>query len=102
MWNTPTKEKLSNIPELYSTDGIKDKTIYAHFFVADCDWYIAEYDGDDLFFGYSIINGDYMMAEWGYISFKELKSVSISGVFEVEFDDYWVECPASQVKKMNM
>ena len=38
-------------------------------FTGGCDWYITEFDGDDLFFGFAILNSDYEMAEWGYISF---------------------------------
>ncbi len=57
MWNTPTKKRLSKIPKLYETEGValKDKLIYLHFFIGDCDWYIAEYDGEDLFWGYAIL-----------------------------------------------
>ncbi len=39
MWNTPTKKRLSKIPKLYETEGValKDKLIYLHFFIGDCD-----------------------------------------------------------------
>ncbi len=46
-----------------------------HFFIGNCHWYIAEYDGEDIFFGYAILNGDIQNAEWGYISFSELKEI---------------------------
>ena len=61
MWNVPSKERLDKIPRLYETESIplKDKLIYLHFFLGGCDWYIAEYDGEDLFWGYAILNGDY-------------------------------------------
>ena len=49
-----------------------DKLIHLHFFIGGCDWYICEYDGDDLFWGYAYLN-DPQNAEWGYISFPELK-----------------------------
>ena len=58
--------------------------IHLHFFISDCDWYIAEYDGDDLFWGFAILNGDLLNAEWGYISFAELKSIKINGWLEVD------------------
>ena len=53
MWNTPSQERLKKIPKLYETENIllKDKLIYLHFFIVGCDWYIAEYDGDDAFRG---------------------------------------------------
>ena len=51
-----------------------------HFFIGGCDWYIAEYDGNNLFYGYAILNGDQQNSEWGYISFSGLKSINISTV----------------------
>ncbi len=90
MWNTPSGEQLDRIPRLYETEHIstEEKLIYLHFFFGGCDWYIAEYDGDDLFFGFAILNSDYEMAEWGYISFSELKSISIDGL-EIDRDTNW-------------
>ena len=93
MWNEPTKERLARIPELYETEhiSIKDKLIHLHFFIGGCDWYIAEYDGEDLFFGFVILNGDFENAEWGYISFGELKSIKIHDAFEIEceLEQFW-------------
>ena len=51
-----------------------------NFFIGGCDWYVAEYDGDDLFFGYAILNNDTECAEWGYVSFRELKEGSVHGI----------------------
>lgn len=86
MWNEPSKERLAKIPKLYETETISlpDKLIYLHFFIAACDWYIAEYDDKDLFWGYAILNGDQVNAEWGYISFSEMKAIKINGWLEVE------------------
>ena len=74
MWNKPTEDQLSNIPRLYETENIpaEEKLIHLHFFIGGCDWFIAEYDGYDTFFGFAILNSDYEMAEWGYVSFAEL------------------------------
>jgi hypothetical protein len=76
MWNIPSKERFDRIPRLYETEAtpLSEKLIHLHFFIGGCDWYIVEYDGDNLFFGYAILNGDLINAEWGYISFDELKS----------------------------
>lgn len=86
MWNEPSKERLARIPGLYKTEKtpLKEKLIHLHFFIGGCDWYIAEYDGEDLFWGFAILNKDYEMAEWGYISFSELKSIKIQGWLEVD------------------
>jgi hypothetical protein len=93
MWNTPKQERLNRIPKLYETESIplRDKLIYLHFFIGNCDWFIAEYDGDDLFWGYAILNGDHQNAEWGYVSFTELKEIRVNGWCEVdcELEEFW-------------
>ncbi len=103
MWNTPSKKLLDQIPRLYETEHIpvEDKLIYLHFFIGGCDWYITEYDGDDLFFGFAILNGDYEMAEWGYISFAELKSICIDGL-EIDCVLGWTPEKASEIKNICM
>lgn len=92
MWNTPTQSRLDKIPQLYETESIplQDKLIYLHFFIGSSDWYVAEYDGDDTFFGYVIFKGDLACTEWGYFSFSELKNVKV-GLVEVdcELEEYW-------------
>lgn len=106
MWNTPTKERLDRIPRLYGTEetSLKEKLIYLHFFLGGCDWYVAEYDGEDLFWGYSILNGDYQNAEWGYISFGELKEIKKDGWLEVdcELDEFWQVKRASEIEKIKI
>ena len=104
MWNEPSKERLAKLPRLYETENqpIKDKLIHLHFFIGGCDWYIAEYDGEDLFFGYAILNQDYENAEWGYISFSELKEIKLNGWLEVdcELEEFWKVKKASEIKKI--
>jgi hypothetical protein len=104
MWNEPTQERLAKIPRLYETENqaAKDKLIYLHFFIGGCDWYVSEYDGEDLFFGYAILNGDTEMAEWGYVSFRELRSLKIRPGFEVECDAFWKVRKASEVDKIRI
>lgn len=92
MWNEPTRSRLDKIPLLYETEAVplKDKLIYLHFFIGSCDWFVAEFDGDDIFFGYSILNGDHQNAEWGYFSFNELRELSIGWVeIDCEIEDVW-------------
>jgi len=105
MWNTPIKERLDKIPRLYETEDIplKDKMIYLHFFIFGSDWYIAEYDGEDLFFGYAILNGDTDCAEWGYISFSELRSINVNGIeIDCELEEFWNVKPASEIEKIRI
>jgi hypothetical protein len=98
MWNTPTRQQLDRIPRLYETEHIpaEEKLICLHFFIGGCDWYVSEYDGDDLFFGFVILNGDLENAEWGYISFAELQSISIRG-FEIDCETDWTIKKASHL-----
>jgi len=104
MWNVPSKERLDRIPRLYENEGIplKDKLVCLHFFLGDCDWYIAEYDGEDLFWGYAILNGDLQNAEWGYISFPELRELKMDGWLEVdcETEESWVVRRVSEIEKI--
>lgn len=98
MWNVPTREELDRIPRLYQTEDIplKDKLIYLHFFIGSFDWFIAEYDGEDLFWGYAL-NGDHDMAEWGYISFTEMKEAKVRGWLEIDRDINWQIRKASEI-----
>ena len=100
MWNEPSRERLDKIPQFYETEHIsaEDKLIYLHFFIGGCDWFIAEYDGDDLFFGFAILN-DYINAEWGYISFSELKDINVAG-FEIDCELDWKVRKASEIKRI--
>jgi len=116
MWNEPTPEQLASIPSLYCTEKIpfEDKVICLHFFIPGNDsalddvlqsipstqtryrhvflsnsfhWYIAEYDGKDLFNGFAHL-GDPQCAEWGYISFGELREPGAHGIHVIH-DVLW-------------
>lgn len=104
MWNAPPKERLASIPKLYGTQQIplKEKLVYLHFFIGSCDWYVCEFDGDDTFWGFVILNGDLFNAEWGYFSYSELKAVRVQKVMEVDYEiiEHWEIRPASTVEKI--
>ena len=104
MWNTPTKERLARLPKFYETENIplREKLIHLHFFIGGSDWYIAEFDGKDLFFGFAILNNDDQMAEWGYVSFKELKSIKLQGWIEVdcETEEVWTIRKTSEIDRI--
>jgi hypothetical protein len=103
MWNEPTPEKLAKLPRLYETEKapLKDKPIYLHFFIGRCDWFIAEYDGEDLFFGYAIL-GDSRFGEWGYISFKELKQIRVPPGIEVDCEVFDPPLKASEIEEIRI
>ena len=106
MWNEPTKERLAKIPKLYQTESIplKDKMIHLHFFIGGCDWYISEFDGEDIFWGFAILNNDLQNAEWGYISFSESKAIKLNGWVEIdcETEDVWQVRKASEIEKIRI
>jgi len=101
MLNGITQEILAHVPKLYETEKVplRDKMIYLHFSIFDCHWWLAEYDGEDLFFGFAILNDDLINAEWGYTSLKELQSIKFNGR-QIECDKHWKIRPAFQVEKI--
>ena len=101
MLNTPTATRLARLPRLYQTENtpLGDTLIHLHFFIGSCDWFIAEYDGSDLFFGFAVLGGDWQNAEWGYVAFSELKDIRVHGALQVdcELEPYWRVRPFSEV-----
>jgi hypothetical protein len=104
VWNRPTQEELATLPRLYATEGVpaKDKPIYLHFFLSACDWYAAEFDGEDTFFGFAILNSDHQNSEWGYFSLQELAAIKVSGWLEVDRDLGWQVRPAGLVPEIKV
>ena len=102
MWNTPSKQRLNEVPKLYETEEVplKEKLIYLHFFLRGCDWFIAETDGKDLMWGFCILNNDLEMAEWGFVSLAELNDIKVGGWLKIECSQYWEIKPAKQVEKI--
>ena len=103
MWNTPSKERLARIPGLYETEKVplQEKYIYLHFFIGGCDWYAVEFDGQDIFWGYVVLNDDFQMAEWGYFSFKELREIRIHGIeIDCELEEYFPVRKASGIDRI--
>lgn len=89
----PLEEQVATIPQLRKTESVplEEKIIYAHFFLAGSDWYIAEWDGKRELFGYAVLNNDHVMAEWGYIPLSELHGIN------AELDFHWQPKPFAQV-----
>ncbi len=104
MWNTPSRQRLSKIPRLYATESVcaQDKIVCIHFFIGGCDWFVIEYDSQDTFWGFAILNEDMDNAEWGYFSLTELQQIRVGGWMEVdsELEEHWEVRPASKVKKI--
>ena len=71
-----------------------------HFFIGGSDWYIAEYDPQErLFFGYCILNNDFVNAEWGYSSYDELRSINVRGI-EIDRDLQWEPTRVGEIEKI--
>lgn len=91
---------VKDIPELYATDGIAEKTAYLHYFTSSSDWYIIELGKGDIFdddndiqkeaFGYAILNGDMQNAEYGYMDIDEIKEYA-------ELDLYFAPTSLSKI-----
>lgn len=60
--------------ELINEDG--SHNVGFHYFVGNSDFYISEIKSDGTAFGYTILNGDVEMAEWGYQNIEEIINVS--------------------------
>ncbi|EFK08790.1 conserved hypothetical protein [delta proteobacterium NaphS2] len=106
MWNEPTRERLNKVPLIHETEGVplKEKMVHLHFFIGGCDWYICETDLRDLMWGFCILNNDYQMAEWGYVSLSELRDIKVNGWLEVdcEIEDVWKVRRAVDVDKIRI
>ena len=113
MITLPPRQLLARLPRIYQTEPIPapDKIIHLHFFFHNCDWFAAEFDGEDQFFGFVCL-GDPVMAEWGYFSLAELRKVQM-GVpvigadtgrllghlpAFVEWDEYWRPKPFGEIR----
>jgi len=84
-----TKELAKKIPKIGYTEMMPATAIKVHakyFHIrSGWEWYVTEYDGHDLFFGY--VKG--MEDEIGYFSLSELESIRDSIGIAVERDQYF-------------
>ena len=80
---------------------LKDKRNYLHCFIGRCHWFISEYDGEDVFFGYAIL-GDSRFGEWGYISLEELRQIRIPPGIEVDCELFDPPLKASEIDEIRI
>lgn len=66
------RDRAHKTPNIGETDGMERHGLALHYFTSSCDWYICEWDREDEFFGYVILNNDLDCSEWGYINRREL------------------------------
>ena len=67
-------KQITTDDELVNNDGTHN--VGFHYFVGNSDFYISEIQSDGLAFGYTILNGDIGMAEWGYQDLNEIINAS--------------------------
>ena len=77
---------LYKCPKIGETDGMIEHPAIFHYFYGATDFYICEYDGNDLMYGFAILGGDLPNSEWGYFSLSEL-----SGNASLNIDYYWLD-----------
>lgn len=89
-------KRVDDMPVTYEQDGKGEEAVaYLHYFIGDCHWYITEKDVDgevDQAFGYAVLHGDLLCAEYGYISIKELVQTG------VELDFHFDPTPMHEIK----
>ena len=77
---------LHKCPKIGETDGMKEHPAIFHYFHGATDFYICEYDGNDLMYGFAILGGDLPNSEWGYFSLSELAETA-----SLNIDYYWID-----------
>ncbi len=83
----------------FDTDGQGDQAIaHLHYFSGGGDWYITEKDREgevEQAFGYAILHGDLINAEYGYIPITELVDTGVGA----ELDFHFKPTPMAQIKQ---
>lgn len=96
-----TEEQLSKIPDLYSTEDIKDPICHIKLFTPDSNWswYITEISKEDnvTCFGYVVGHE----SELGYFNLTEIEELNGALGLNVECDIYFTPTLLSEVKRGN-
>ncbi|MDR1099388.1 MAG: hypothetical protein LBL28_02795 [Treponema sp.] len=77
--------QLAKCPKLGETDDMKEHPAMFHYFCGGTDIYICEFDGKDVMFGFTILNGDLSNSEWGSTSLLDITSIPAMNI------DYYFE-----------
>ena len=101
MWSKPTLKELEKIPVYgtYAETPTLEITVHMKFFFAGSTWWIYEWDREDVFFGFAILNGDMICAEFGTVAFSELCEFSLNG-FEIDRDTSWVPTKIKDIPEL--
>ena len=103
MWNIPSEERLEKIPRFHKTRNtpLEDRLVYLHFFIRGFNWYVFEFDGKDLFWGYTIL---YECADDNILfSFRALKALKTEDELvevDCETTDKWMIRKLSEIAEI--
>lgn len=79
-------EVVKNAPKIYQTNGAEQHPIVLRYFhPTGTETLVTEIGKDGEAYGFQCLNGDYQMAEWGYIDLNEVKNIRMMEI------DYHVE-----------
>ena len=79
-------EVVQNAPKLYETNGAEQHTIVLRYFhPTGTETLVTEIGEDGEAFGFQCLNGDYEMAEFGYLDLNEIKNIRMMEI------DYHIE-----------
>ncbi len=90
---------LSDIPDLYQTEGELDPTLYIKFFTPDScfTWYVIELSKDDMNTCFGYVQG--LESELGYFQLSELEAIHGPLGLAIERDLSFTSTPFSTIKK---
>jgi len=91
---------LSDIPELYETEGQLNPLCHVKLFTPDSNWnwYVIEYFTEDRNTCYGYVQG--LDSELGYFQLSELESIRGPLGLAIERDLSFTPTPFSQIKKV--
>ena len=92
-----TQELIEKLPRIGQAEHEADPVAYCKFFTPDScwTWYVLEYDGEDLFFGWVVG----FEKEYGYFTLSELRGVRGVLGLPVERDLYFSPKRLSQIQR---
>lgn len=83
------------LPPLGAQDGAGlDATVHVKFFspLGRYTFYVTEFDGEDILYGYVLSPLGDDCDEWGEASFREIAEAFVRGIPAIERDCYWTPC----------
>jgi len=93
---------LSDIPDLYETEGILDPICHVKLFTPDANWtwFIIEFSKEDAKTCFGYVQG--MESELGYFTLDELESIHGPLGLAIERDLSFEPTPFSKVKELSL